>query len=119
MEPLKMVYPGFDIRGKLIEDVQNGIALTREKWEFGEAVAISVSEGDAIRMRDWLISRYPIAQTAPRPTGLSQGWNLVRQCDGFVIGHSSTEPTQHHKGQALADGRIYVPFLVEQTIEEK
>lgn len=57
----------------------------------------------------------PIAQPAPRPTGLSKGWNLVRQCDGFVIGHSSEEPSQRHKEQALADGRIYVPFLVAQT----
>ncbi len=57
----------------------------------------------------------PIAQIAPRPTGLSQGWNLVRQCDGFVIGHSSDEPKERHKAQALLDGRIYVPFLVAQT----
>jgi hypothetical protein len=55
------------------------------------------------------------AQTAPRPTGLSKGWNLVRQSDGFVIGHSSEAPSQRHKEQALADGRTYVPFLVVQT----
>ena len=50
-----------------------------------------------------------------RPTGLSRGWNLVRQCDGFVIGHGSDEPSQKHKDQALADGRVYVPFLVQQA----
>ena len=61
------------------------------------------------------IAAAPIAQASPRPTGLSQGWNLVRQCDGFVIGHSSDEPKERHKAQALLDGRIYVPFLVAQT----
>ncbi|WP_312373861.1 hypothetical protein [Stutzerimonas nitrititolerans] len=60
MNGLKFICPGFNIQGELIEDVQNGIALTRVKWEFGEAVAISVGEADAIRMRDWLNSRYPI-----------------------------------------------------------
>jgi hypothetical protein len=48
----------------------------------------------------------------PRPTGLSRGWNLTRQCDGFVVGHSSAEPSKKHKDQALADGRVYVPLLV-------
>lgn len=51
-----------------------------------------------------------------RPTGLSRGWNLVRQHDGFVIGHSSIEPTQNRKEQALEDGRVYVPFLVPTDV---
>lgn len=55
------------------------------------------------------------APTEPKPTGLSRGWNLVRQCDGFVIGHSTDEPKESHKQQALADGRVYVPFMVEQS----
>lgn len=46
-----------------------------------------------------------------RPTGLSRGWNLTRQVDGFVIGHSSEEPSEKSKAQALLDGRVYVPFL--------
>lgn len=59
-------------------------------------------------------SEQDLGMVEPRPTGLSQGWNLVRQCDGFVIGHSSEEPSGRHKQQALSDGRVYVPFMVEQ-----
>lgn len=51
----------------------------------------------------------------PRPTGLSRGWNLTRQVDGFVIGHSSEEPSEKSKAQAIHDGYIYVPFLVGAT----
>lgn len=56
----------------------------------------------------------PAEQHQGRPTGLSQGWNLTRQHDGFVIGHSSREPSDKHKQQALKDGYVYVPFMVEQ-----
>ncbi|HDS1819687.1 TPA: hypothetical protein QEM96_004387 [Pseudomonas putida] len=56
----------------------------------------------------------PAEQHQGRPTGLSQGWNLTRQHDGFVIGHSSLEPEYRHKQQALKDGYVYVPFMVEQ-----
>jgi hypothetical protein len=63
---------------------------------------------------------YPApSATVPRPTGLSRGWNLVRQKDGFVMGHSSQQPTKKHKDQAIHDGYVYVPFLVTETVEPK
>lgn len=65
---------------------------------------------------EWIpVYTAPIAQAAPRPTGLSKGWNLTRQHDGFVIGHSSKEPSEKDKKQAILDGRVYVPFLVAQA----
>ena len=69
MEALKFISPAFGCKGELIDDVENGVAITRDKWEFGEAVAISVGEADAIRMRDWLNVKYPseisVQQSAP------------------------------------------------------
>lgn len=67
---------------------------------------------DELEQQIAALKAQPIAVVPARPTGLSQGWNLVRQCDGFVIGHSAEEPEEQHKANALNDGRVYVPFLV-------
>lgn len=61
---------------------------------------------------------HPVSgEPKPRPTGLSRGWNLTRQVDGFVIGHSSEEPSEKSKAQALLDGRVYVPFLTAASAQ--
>jgi len=97
------------------QDEQDMVAVSRATLELC-TYALREEGYPVLRQKlKGFLNAAPIAQTAPRPTGLSKGWNLVRQCDGFVIGHSSEEPAQHHKEQALADGRIYVPFLVAQA----
>ena len=50
----------------------------------------------------------------PKPTGLSQGWNLTRKHDGFVVGHQSVAypPDQKAIERAERDGYVWVPFLV-------
>ena len=50
----------------------------------------------------------------PKPTGLSQGWNLTRKHDGFVIGHQSAAYPPDAKAieRAERDGYVWVPFLV-------
>lgn len=50
----------------------------------------------------------------PKPTGLSQGWNLIRKNDGFVVGHQSVAypPDEKAIERAERDGYVWVPFLV-------
>ena len=50
----------------------------------------------------------------PKPTGLSQGWNLTRKNDGFVVGHQSVAypPDEKAIERAERDGYVWVPFLV-------
>ena len=50
----------------------------------------------------------------PKPTGLSQGWNLTRKHDGFVVGHQSVAypPDEKAIERAERDGYVWVPFLV-------
>lgn len=50
----------------------------------------------------------------PKPTGLSQGWNLTRKHDGFVVGHQSAAypPDEKAIERAERDGYVWVPFLV-------
>ncbi|WP_288077370.1 hypothetical protein [Pseudomonas sp.] len=50
----------------------------------------------------------------PKPTGLSQGWNLTRKHDGFVVGHQSVAypPDEKAIERAECDGYVWVPFLV-------
>lgn len=52
--------------------------------------------------------------TDPKPTGLSQGWNLTRKHDGFVVGHQSVAypPDEKAIERAERDGYVWVPFLV-------
>lgn len=54
------------------------------------------------------------APAAPKPTGLSQGWNLTRKHDGFVVGHQSVAypPDETAILRAERDGYVWVPFLV-------
>ena len=67
-----------------------------------------LTSGDAQRLRALL--------DAPesKPTGLSQGWNLTRKHDGFVIGHQSVAypPDEKAIERAERDGYVWVPFLV-------
>jgi len=55
-----------------------------------------------------VVERQPVA----RPTGLSQGWNLTRSRDGFVIGHQSKAPDAIAIERAVRDGYVWVPFLI-------
>lgn len=50
----------------------------------------------------------------PKPTGLSQGWNLTRKHDGFVVGHQSVAypPDESAIQRAEREGYVWVPFLV-------
>jgi hypothetical protein len=50
----------------------------------------------------------------PKRTGLSQGWNLTRKHDGFVVGHQSVAYPPEEKAieRAERDGYVWVPFLV-------
>ncbi|MDY7067813.1 hypothetical protein PsexTeo8_43060 [Pseudomonas extremaustralis] len=54
------------------------------------------------------------APADPKPTGLSQGWNLTRKHDGFVVGHQSVAypPDEKAIERAERDGYVWVPFLV-------
>lgn len=54
------------------------------------------------------------APAEPKPTGLSQGWNLTRKHDGFVVGHQSLAypPDEKAIERAERDGYVWVPFLV-------
>lgn len=54
------------------------------------------------------------APAEPKPTGLSQGWNLTRKHDGFVVGHQSVayQPDEKAIERAERDGYVWVPFLV-------
>ncbi|VVM52299.1 hypothetical protein PS663_00852 [Pseudomonas fluorescens] len=54
------------------------------------------------------------APAEPKPTGLSQGWNLTRKHDGFVVGHQSVAYPPGRKAieRAERDGYVWVPFLV-------
>ncbi|WP_449103576.1 hypothetical protein [Pseudomonas veronii] len=54
------------------------------------------------------------APAEPKPTGLSQGWNLTRKHDGFVVGHQSVAypPDEKAIERAERDGYVWVPFLV-------
>jgi|GEM_PF-2025272 len=77
MERLKFKTPVLDTRCELHDDVQNGIAITQFAGEFVDYTrAISISEADAIRMRDWLNARYPVAapvaQTEQQPVRLPE-----------------------------------------------
>lgn len=110
-----------------------GIEKLREVWLFldgqGELDGMSFGEAPDGTGRFWwrkhlraalepifAAAPHPVsAEQNPRPTGLSRGWNLTRQVDGFVIGHSSEEPSEKSKAQAIHDGYIYVPFLVGAT----
>ena len=49
-----------------------------------------------------------------KPTGLSQGWNLTRKHDGFVVGHQSVAYPPDGKAieRAERDGYVWVPFLL-------
>ncbi|MFL1415370.1 hypothetical protein ACI77M_03895 [Pseudomonas fildesensis] len=51
---------------------------------------------------------------APKPTGLSQGWNLTRKHDGFVVGHQSMAypPDEKAIQRAERGGYVWVPFLL-------
>ncbi|QIB08968.1 hypothetical protein GZ982_30195 (plasmid) [Pseudomonas fluorescens] len=66
--------------------------------------------------RNAFLSSQPVpadeAQGEPKPTGLSQGWNLTRKHDGFVIGHQSRSPDTKAIEQAERGGYVWVPFLV-------
>lgn len=88
------------------------VSVPRE--QLGELIDGDSRQQGSARNKLRALLAQPAAQHQGRPTGLSQGWNLTRQSDGFVIGHSSQEPKAHHKAQALKDGRVYVPFMVEQ-----
>lgn len=54
------------------------------------------------------------APADPRPTGLSQGWNLTRKHDGFVVGHQSVAypPDGQAIERAEREGYVWIPFLV-------
>lgn len=88
--------------------------LIRELSEFARFVIQCVKRNGSYSPATIQEPREIEALLAGAPsTGLSKGWNRVRQCDGFVIGHSSEEPSPHHKEQAFQNGQIYVPFLIE------
>lgn len=59
LKPLKITCPGFDCPGQVAEDVANGFFIRRDKCELVEGACISVSEADALRLRDWLNAKYP------------------------------------------------------------
>jgi len=68
MKALKFKTPCLFTQCELHEDVQNGIAITEFAGEFVKHThAISIGESDAIRMRDWLIARYPVATPVAQP----------------------------------------------------
>ena len=72
------------------------------------------ADAESARGVVWILRALLDAPADPKPTGLSQGWNLTRKQDGFVVGHQSWvyPPDEKDIQRAERGGYVWVPFLL-------